>query len=142
MHFAFDLEFMIRLVLAGETPLLLQEDTLSVRVLHEGAKSADTSPWKGENRLIWRLHRHSLTRSERAFRYVGAAAVPVIAFFGALYRWLRAFALRALEMVRANLIHRPLRFAGDLLDHVPESVRPKIRNRDRHPDTRNGPPDP
>jgi glycosyltransferase involved in cell wall biosynthesis len=132
MHYAFDLEFMVRLALAGEMPLLLPDKVLSARVLHDDAKSADTSRWKSENRLLWRVHRRSLTTRERTLRYVSLLADP---FRGVsrLGDWLHHWRDRA----QAALVHPVLRFGGDLLEHVPERVRPRIRHRDR----RRGPED-
>jgi glycosyltransferase involved in cell wall biosynthesis len=127
MHFAFDLEFMVRLALAGDMPLLVPDEVLSARVLHEGAKSADTSRWKSENRLLWRVHRRSLTSRERALRYVAKLADP----FRGVSRvgpWVRRWWDRAW----ASFVDPVLRFGGDLLEYVPESIRPRIRNRDRH----------
>jgi glycosyltransferase involved in cell wall biosynthesis len=132
MHFAFDLEFMVRLALAGEMPLLLPDNVLSARILHEDAKSADTSRWRAENRLIWRTHRGSLTRAERAFRFVGMVTGPLTSAYRHVSRWLRA----GLHLVLARVVHPVLRLGGDLLERVPEPIRPRIRNRDRHPEVR------
>jgi GT2 family glycosyltransferase len=40
---------------------------------------------------------------------------------------------RLAEVLRLNLIDRPLRFGGDLLGYLPEPIRPRIRLRDRTP---------
>jgi glycosyltransferase involved in cell wall biosynthesis len=76
MHFAFDLEFMVRLALAGETPLLLPDEVLSARVLHARAKSADPRRFEPDIRLIWRIHRRALTFRERALKMVAVAVEP------------------------------------------------------------------
>jgi glycosyltransferase involved in cell wall biosynthesis len=47
LHYAFDTEFMLRLVLAGLLPRLVDEE-LAVRYLHGAAKSADRAPFERE----------------------------------------------------------------------------------------------
>jgi glycosyltransferase involved in cell wall biosynthesis len=76
MHYAFDVEFMGRLALAGELPLLLPDRVLAVRVLHPGAKSNDTRPWPAEYRLMRRVLRSRLTPRERALLGIGAFLWP------------------------------------------------------------------
>jgi glycosyltransferase involved in cell wall biosynthesis len=76
MHYAFDVEFMLRLALAGEPPLLLPDAVLSVRVLHQAAKSYDTRPWQRDYKLIRRLHAPGLTRRERFLLRAGEIVWP------------------------------------------------------------------
>jgi glycosyltransferase involved in cell wall biosynthesis len=76
MDYAFDVEFMLRLVLAGERPLILPDEVLSVRFLHPGAKSFDTRPWHREYKLIRRLHGVALTPRERLLLRVGEIIWP------------------------------------------------------------------
>jgi glycosyltransferase involved in cell wall biosynthesis len=64
MHYAFDTEFFLRLVYAGLMPELLQ-DELSVRFLHEAAKSADLKPFELEARRLLTIFRPAMTREER-----------------------------------------------------------------------------
>ena len=52
LHFALDVEFMERLALAGEMPLLLPDDFLAARVLHPAAKSSDHTRWHCEYKLL------------------------------------------------------------------------------------------
>lgn len=108
MHFGFDVEFMTRLAIAGERPLLLPEWKLAACVLHSDAKSSDPSNWDADYRLMRRVHRRRLNRAER----------------WRLRRWELA------EPPRRGA-HRMIKFAGDLLEYVPASIRPKIRTRDR-----------
>lgn len=118
MHFAFDVEFMSRLVLEGEMPLLLPDEYLAARVLHSAAKSSDTSRWAPEYKLMRRVHRSRLTFPERI----------------RLCRWemqQRGWGRRVVESVRFRLIHPLLRVGGHLLDRMPERIRPRIRTRDR-----------
>src|SRR5207342_3817757 len=102
------------LALAGEIPVLLPDDRLSGRVFHPDAKSADLSRTDPDLARIIELHRGALTARERFL----LRCSPVI---GRL-QWLRA-ARRPIDAL--------LKFAGDLLEHVPERIRPKIRTRDR-----------
>ena len=113
MQFGFDAEFMVRLVLAGEMPLLLPDDRLSARVFHPEAKSADLSrTWPDVARTV-ELHRGQLSGWERlCLRYM-----PLLE----RVQWLSP----------RRLIGALLKFGGDLLEHLPERIRPKIRTRDR-----------
>ncbi len=65
LHFAMDVEFMERLVLAGEMPLLLPDDFLAARVLHPGAKSSDQGRWHSDYKLLRSGLRDRLTLRER-----------------------------------------------------------------------------
>ena len=65
LHYVFDTEFMLRLAYAGELPELLPDVELSVRVLHDEAKSADTTPFEREARRFPALMDPYLTRRER-----------------------------------------------------------------------------
>jgi glycosyltransferase involved in cell wall biosynthesis len=114
MHYGFDAEFMLRLALAGELPLLLPETRLSARVFHAAAKSADLSRTDPELEWIVELHTPGLSRRERVLLWLH----PVISRLQFLTRPGRIF-------------HGVATLAGDLLEHVPERIRPKIRTRDR-----------
>jgi glycosyltransferase involved in cell wall biosynthesis len=116
MHFAFDVEFMTRLMLEGEAPVLLPDDRLAACTLHSDAKSFDPSRWEPDYELMRRLHRQRLTR----FGRLRLAVYPVV-------RALR----EATKRVRFQVIGPAIKFAGDLLEHLPERIRPKIRTRDR-----------
>jgi glycosyltransferase involved in cell wall biosynthesis len=116
MHYAFDVEFMTRLALEGELPVLLPDRRLAACVLHEQAKSSNAASWEPEFRLMRHLHRHRLSAGER---------------LRLRRRELGDLARRAVHRLRASVIHPVLRVIGDLLDHVPERIRPKIRTRDR-----------
>jgi glycosyltransferase involved in cell wall biosynthesis len=116
LHYAFDVEFMTRLAIEGELPLLLPDERIAACVLHAEAKSIDPSCWQSEFDRMRRLHRQRLTLAERT-------------------RLRTSRPLKALyytrDRVRYGLLHPVLQFGGDLLEHFPERVRPKIRTRDR-----------
>jgi glycosyltransferase involved in cell wall biosynthesis len=126
MHFGFDVEFMQRLALAGEMPLLLRDRKLSVRVLHPAAKSYEVSKWEPEYRLSRRVLRHTLTWRER---FLLRGGVILSAVFIPLRDAVRRF--RGRGGVREVIFHPALGRLGDLLDLIPERVRPRIRTRDR-----------
>jgi GT2 family glycosyltransferase len=116
MHYAFDVEFMSRLAIEGELPLLLPDRRLAACVLHDGAKSTDASSWEPEYKLMRRVHRRRLTPAERL-----------------RLRWLRPGRIVASlsGRIRHRVIGPSIKAAGDLLEYVPERIRPKIRRRDR-----------
>ena len=63
-----------------------------------------------------RLHRRRLRITERVrLRFIGSG--NLLRHTGNRFRY--------------AVIHPALKFAGDLLEHVPERIRPKIRTRDR-----------
>jgi len=64
MHFGFDTEHNIRLVMHGWMPALI-DDELAVRVLHEDAKSADKSQWDADFALLRELYLPMLSPRER-----------------------------------------------------------------------------
>jgi glycosyltransferase involved in cell wall biosynthesis len=64
MHYVFDTEFGLRLVFAGELPVLIDRE-LAVRVVHEDAKSWDRRPFDREERQLVRLYGRLLTPPER-----------------------------------------------------------------------------
>ncbi|HEU4980419.1 MAG TPA: glycosyltransferase family 2 protein [Solirubrobacterales bacterium] len=115
MHFAFDAEFMVRLAVAGEMPELLRDEVLSARSEHPEQKSRHLSQWLPELRQLARLHRAALTPAER--RRLALLGGPVAAS-------------RALS---SGVLDPAKRAGGRLLDHVPDRVRPRIRDRDRRP---------
>jgi hypothetical protein len=123
MHFGFDVEFMTRLALLGESPLLLQDQELAACVLHSGAKSADQSKWVPEFKAMRREHREMLDDEEKAaLRAIerGRQLDPVL-------RPLR----RVSGFLRFRVLHPLIRTGGRILDLLPERVRPGIRTRDR-----------
>jgi glycosyltransferase involved in cell wall biosynthesis len=78
MHYIFDTEFGIRLLLGGVRPALT-EQPLAVRVDHPAAKSADHTPFVVEQQRFYELHGHKLTVSERVrmafwLRFIGSGA--------------------------------------------------------------------
>jgi glycosyltransferase involved in cell wall biosynthesis len=140
MHYAFDAEFMIRLALSGEMPELIDGDPLAVRVHHGDAKSSDFSRWKPEIEQIIRMHSPALTPRERrrlpATRVVfGAFSAGTAAYAALPVRLVARFRLMLLRKRPAAQVvfHRGLSRMGDLLDYVPERLRPAIRTRDRRP---------
>jgi glycosyltransferase involved in cell wall biosynthesis len=74
MHYVFDTEFMLRLVYAGEMPAILDQE-LSVRVIHDAAKSADPSAFQREARRFDAVFAPQLRPHERAMAAVGRAAI-------------------------------------------------------------------
>ena len=64
LHYAFDTEFMLRLALAGVLPKLVDQE-LSVRFLHDAAKSSDRTPFDREARQISSEFVRSLEPRER-----------------------------------------------------------------------------
>jgi glycosyltransferase involved in cell wall biosynthesis len=116
MHYAFDVEFMTRLAIEGELPLLLPDKRLAACVLHNEAKSSVASLWDPEYQRMRRLHRRRLSLAERL----------------RLRRLQLGKPLRPLtQPIRHRVVGPSIKFAGDLLEHVPEPIRPKIRTRDR-----------
>jgi glycosyltransferase involved in cell wall biosynthesis len=114
MHYAFDAEFMLRVALGGELPELLPDDFLAVRSVHPAQKSADLVHWRPEFRHMTDILTPLLSeREQRRLRW----AKPV----NIIYTQLRRVFVPVLQ------------FGGDLLEHLPERWRPKIRTRDRKP---------
>jgi glycosyltransferase involved in cell wall biosynthesis len=64
MHYAFDTEFGIRIALREGLPEMSDEE-LAVRVVHEEAKSWDTSRWRPEEQRFYELNKDVLTPRER-----------------------------------------------------------------------------
>jgi glycosyltransferase involved in cell wall biosynthesis len=64
MHYVFDIEFGLRLVLAGELPTLTDRE-LAVRVEHQEAKSADRTNFDREEELLVETFKGTLTPPER-----------------------------------------------------------------------------
>ncbi|MGZ5331136.1 MAG: glycosyltransferase family 2 protein [Solirubrobacterales bacterium] len=120
MHLAFDVDFMQRLALSGEMPRLLPDARLSARVMHPGAKSFETSRWKPEYELSRKALRPLLSAKERRLMPVSLAINSV--HEGGEVR---------IGTIARRVLHLIVKAAGDLLDYVPERVRPKIRTRDR-----------
>jgi glycosyltransferase involved in cell wall biosynthesis len=116
MHYAFDAEFMVRLVMGGERPALLPGQALAARALHEDAKSADMRKWGGEVRKIRALNRPKLTPRERQRMTLLRGPTAIRNF------------------LQVQIIYPLLKLGGRLLELVPERVRPRIRHRDRRAD--------
>jgi hypothetical protein len=70
MHYAFDTEYGLRLLFAGERPELV-EDELAVRVLHPEAKSWDRSAWRAEELRFDEIYGARLTTTERVLLKAG-----------------------------------------------------------------------
>lgn len=78
MHYIFDTEFGIRLLLAGVEPALTDRP-LAVRVDHPAAKSAQHAPFAAEQQRFWALHGPKLSVTERVRlalwrRFIGSRA--------------------------------------------------------------------
>jgi glycosyltransferase involved in cell wall biosynthesis len=65
LHYVFDIELGLRLVLAGELPALIDRE-LAVRVEHDEAKSADRTKFDREEALLVKSFRRALSPSERS----------------------------------------------------------------------------
>jgi glycosyltransferase involved in cell wall biosynthesis len=128
MHYVFDGEFMCRLAFAGEKLALVPEEAWSVRGVHEEQKSFDPEPFAREIALLPAMYKSQLTvRESVQLRLVGA-----LDKLGA-YRvkeWIRWRGGIRTALFNA-LIVPVLRIAGNLLDRVPDRLRPPIRHRDR-----------
>jgi glycosyltransferase involved in cell wall biosynthesis len=127
LHYVFDGEFMCRLALAGEKLVLIPGEALSVRGVHEEQKSHEPLKFRREiNTFPTRLG-HSLTRWERL------KLRPVLALHRMrVYSYRDQLGGRWLGRWLLDYVFAPVvRFAGDLLEHVPARVRPPIRSRDR-----------
>ncbi len=115
MHFAFDAEFMVRLAMAGEMPELLRDDVLAARSEHPDQKSREVRKFVPEISRFVEIYEPQLTDRER--RRLAALRGP----------------LRASRAIRAGVLDPAKRLGGRMLDHVPDRVRPPIRDRDRRP---------
>lgn len=113
MHYAFDVEFMVRLALRGEMPELVPEK-LAVWFMHDQQKSISERVARPDLRHMLELHRPLLTPAERR-RLAAVRALRAIGYF----------------QLRNRIVHPILRAGGRLLDHVPARLRPSIRHRDR-----------
>ena len=128
MHYAFDAEFMLRLAYAGELPELLPDDFLSTRSVHPAQKTYEmTNSWPEIDRFVG-IFRPLLTNGERVrlqiARPVETAARGRGRVLNPVLRWL-------VNPVRRWVVWPALKLGGDLLEYVPERIRPPIRTRDR-----------
>ena len=111
----FDAEFMVRLALAGEMPVLLRERVLATRVRHPAQKSGGRRRSRAEISRFGELFGSELNPRER--RWLAALRLPV-------GTWRAA---------REVAIDPALRSGGRALERVPDRWRPPIRGRDRRP---------
>jgi glycosyltransferase involved in cell wall biosynthesis len=72
--YVFDTEFMLRLAYAGELPTLI-DDELSVRVVHDEAKSWDLTPFRREQRRFTSMFAPQLQPHERVMARLGQLAI-------------------------------------------------------------------
>jgi glycosyltransferase involved in cell wall biosynthesis len=132
LNYVFDGEFMCRLALAGEKLVLAPGEALSVRGVHEEQKSSDPPKFRKEIDTFPARLAHSLNPSERLKlqMVLWMQRNDVYRYHDELGRsWLR---LWARDFVLGPLIRR----LGDLLERIPERIRPPIRIRDRRPERR------
>jgi glycosyltransferase involved in cell wall biosynthesis len=73
MHYAFDIEFGLRLALADKLPEVI-DDELAVRVVHAEAKSWDRRPFEREELQLLKVHRGALRPTERFQLFLPALA--------------------------------------------------------------------
>ena len=129
LHYVFDGEFMCRLALAGEKLVLVPGEALSVRGVHEEQKSSEPHKFKREIDTFPTRLGHGLTRWERV-----KLPLAVALHRNRLYRYAHEVGRRWIwPWLFDHLVAPVLRFGGDLLEHVPERVRPPIRTRDQDP---------
>jgi GT2 family glycosyltransferase len=139
MRYVFDGELMCRLALAGEKLVLLPGEALSVRREHPDQKSTDPEPTRRQIDRFPEMLGHKLTRSER-IRLKLVLALRRRNFYERRDSVWAAIRQRGLGRWLVDTYIAPvIRFAGDLLDHIPAPLRPRIRTRDRarledHPD--------
>ncbi|HSD22926.1 MAG TPA: glycosyltransferase family 2 protein [Solirubrobacterales bacterium] len=127
LHYVFDGEFMCRLALAGEKLVLVPGEALSVRGVHEEQKSSEPPKFRleietfptrlGDRLTLWerlKLRVVLLLRRMHVYRYVEDVGR------GWPARWLMD-----------HVVARLLRIGGDVLERVPERIRPPVRTRDR-----------
>src|SRR6476660_5210300 len=110
-------------------PELLRDEQLAARVMHTDAKSSDVNRWTPEYRLMRRVLRPELTPRERFYLRAGLILRSLSRLYTVPRDAYRSFRLRG--GVREVIFHPALGRLGDLLDHLPERVRPRIRTRDR-----------
>lgn len=113
MHYAFDTEFVLRLVYGGAMPELTHEE-LSVRVVHHAAKSADVEPFRRDIRRYVAIFEPQLSPSERR-RLALTRALLAMRFFA-----VRSLVLDAVVWLGKRM--SPL---------LPERLRPSQRRRTR-----------
>ena len=141
MHYAFDAEFMVRLVLGGEAPALLPEDFLSVRSVHPKQKTyVMTNSWPEIHRFV-EIHRQKLSPREQLFLRLSRFSRLGDPRAWVRWRWARWPWVRwrliqplihyVLGPAKRQVITPTLTFGGDLLEYVPARWRPPIRTRDR-----------
>jgi glycosyltransferase involved in cell wall biosynthesis len=127
MHYAFDAELMLRLAYAGEPPLLLPDEFLSVRSVHPRQKTFDmTNSWPEIHRFV-EIFAPQLTPRERMRMRLTR---PLDFFLRTGGRTRNSLRLRV-QVPAMRAYGRTLEAGGDLLERVPERYRPPIRHRDR-----------
>lgn len=114
MHYAFDVEFQVRLALQGEIPELIP-DVLGVWFMHDEQKSVEARLAQPDLDHMVELHMELLTPSERR-RLAAVRALRAAGYFRA----------------RNRFLYPALRAGGRMLDRLPAALRPRIRDRDRN----------
>ncbi len=128
LTYVFDGEFMCRIALGGEKLALIPGEALSVRGVHEEQKSANPQLFAAEIATFpKRLPQAPHAARAREAR-LDALSADGSASIGPRTRS-RDTGVRV--WIRNHLVGPVLRFGGDLLEHVPERIRPAIRGRDR-----------
>ena len=127
LNYVFDGEFMCRLALGGEKLALIPGEALSVRGVHEEQKSASPPLFAAEIATFPKRFRRRLTPLER----VKLGFTLFLRRLG-VYRAADEIGDTGVRVwIQNHLVGPVLRFGGDLLEYVPERIRPAIRGRDR-----------
>jgi glycosyltransferase involved in cell wall biosynthesis len=79
LHYIFDTEFELRLALGGQLPVLIDRE-LSVRWLHDEAKSADLTPFRREHEVVARQLLETIPRRDRALGWLFCTGLVGLSF--------------------------------------------------------------
>jgi glycosyltransferase involved in cell wall biosynthesis len=127
LTYMLDGEFMCRLALAGEKLELIPGEALSVRGVHEDQKSARPSLFDPEMATFPKRLGQLLTPFER----VKLRATLLLQRLGVYRAADQIGEAGVAAWALTKLIGPALRFGGNLLEHIPERIRPPVRGRDR-----------
>jgi glycosyltransferase involved in cell wall biosynthesis len=131
MHYAFDAEFMLRLVFGGRLPELLPDDFLAVRSVHPEQKTYEmTNSWPEIHRFV-EIYSPQLTPRERVRMRMSRFTRIATPMGWVRWRLMQPLIHYVLGPLKRRAITPILTWGGDLLEHLPEQWRPPIRTRDR-----------
>jgi glycosyltransferase involved in cell wall biosynthesis len=128
MHYVFDGEFMTRLAFAGEKLVLVPGEAWSARGVHDEQKSFDSEPFAREIARLPGMYRSQLTPRERIqLRLVGGMTKLGVFRAREWLKWRGGIGNAAFNLLVVPI----LRLGGNMLDRMPDRLRPPIRHRDR-----------